>query len=167
MNKYFTILFLIISLSSFSQPNEELTFKSLQSKLVDFLIDNGDIRKEEIQEYKEGKRIIRVLGVLNGHNQGKLINGIYSFAMNVSHHRAYFAIIEDNQITVLNISTREGLDTAIKNTLDFCDKNKYCGNITNDYISRLIGVYYNINKNPLTRSDFNCQRGIKDTKNLP
>ena len=161
------ILFSLFSLSCFSQPKTELTYKSLQSSLTEFLISNGDIRTEKIDDYRQGKSEIRLTGLFNNFQKEKLIDGIYSFAIGCSHCKAYFVIVDQSQYTILNISSKEGLNIAIQNTLDFCDRNKYCVDITKDYISRLISVYHNINKNPTAGYDANCQRGVKDTKTLP
>ena len=161
------VFMIILSGSVFCQSSDKLNLATLQKQLVEFLIANGDINvPEHIQDYKEGKRIVFVSGLHNNFKKDPLINGIYSFSQSCSHCKAYFLIVDDGNVTILNISNRKGLNEAIINTLDFCEKYKYCGSITEDYISRLIGVYNNKNKQ-LAGFDLNCQRGVKDTKKLP
>jgi len=92
---------------------------------------------------------------------------MYAFNTGTTHNKAYFVLVEKDSYHILNLSTRSGLEAAIETTLDFCEQNEICVDITNDYISRLVGVFYNINKNPENRRDVNCLRGINDEKKLP
>lgn len=162
-----TLLVFLIYLNSSSQTTKELTFDSLKNELITFLIEKKDITDLEIKDYKNGKKQMCVNGVHNNYNKGVLINGIYSFYQTRTHSKVYFVIIEKNNYTILDLSNRNQLDLAIKNTLDFCDRSEYCEEITNDYISRLIRIFYRKNKNPNAGTDTNCIHGIKDTKDLP
>lgn len=164
---YISFLVLMICFTSSCQTVKKASFASLEKKLTTFLIDNGDIHNLEVEDYKSGKRSLTIIGLYNNYNKGELLNGIYSFSQNRTHARAYFLIIDNEKYTILNLSSRKGLDEAIKNTLNFCEKNKYCVDISNDYVSRLIRVYYTINKNPNARIDINCESGVISTKDLP
>ncbi len=160
---YFT---LIAILSCKSQKTTIVTFETLRNELVNFMVKKKDIKVEDAENYKNGHYVFNLKGVNNKLSEGKLKDGIYSFATLNSHSRAYFVIVENNHFIILDISTRNGLDEAIKNTLDYCERNKYCVDITNDYIARLMRVFYKVNKNP-SNGDTNCERGVIDTKELP
>ncbi len=149
------------------QSLKVFTFKLLEKELVLFLIKNKDIFESEIKDYNDGKKRLNIFGIYNNYRGGKLKNGIYCFSQTRTHVRNYFVIIENENFIILNISNRQGLDIAIKDTLDFCERNKYCEKITNDYITRLIRTYYNFNKNPIAHIDLNCENGIKDKIDLP
>lgn len=167
-NKHlFWIIILLFSLTATGQTESKITFQSIKDNLINFLIFKGDIWENDIKDIKDGKYNINFSGIHNNYKKENLINGIYSFSAPITHTKAYFVIIENNNHFILDISTRDGLDTAISNTLDFCERNKYCSDITEDYISRLIGVYYKINKNPINRFDKNCEDGVKTVTTLP
>jgi hypothetical protein len=160
----FIILF---HFTSSCQTTKGFSSQSIEKQLTDFLISNNDIQRFEVEEYKSGKSHIKSSGIYNEYDGGPLKDGIYVFNPGRTHSRSYFVIIEKEKFTILDISTRKGLEEAIKNTLDFCERSRYCQQITKDYVSRLIGVYYNINANPDGRADRNCVYGVTDTKDLP
>lgn len=166
MKKTLVTIILFICATS-CQTVKNINSKDLEKVLLDFLIQNGDIHKLELDDYKSGKRDISIMGFFSNTRKDALINGLYVFYQNRTHARIYYVILEDGKYTILNISSREGLDLAIKNVLDFCDKNKLCADITEQYVNRIVGMYYRKNKNPATRIDVNCERGISDTKYLP
>lgn len=162
-----TFLLMLIHLSSNCQTSKNLTFESLEKELTKFLINNNDIQKYELKDYMSGKTHIKIIGVQNEYSNGNLKDGIYAFYQTRTHARSYFIIVEKDEFTILNLSNKNGLHEAIKKTLDFCEKSRYCETITNDYVSRLIRVYLNKNINPIDSVDKNCLYGVTDTKDLP
>lgn len=162
-----SILILLLSITSSCQTTKNLNFTSIEDKLIEFLIKKGDIMEHQVKSFKNKEYSIHLIGVKNGYNKDTLINGIYFFSAHISHTKTYYLIVENDNYTILDLSNREGLDVSIKNTLDFCERQKYCSDITEDYINRIIGVYYKINKNPLIKTDVNCEKETKHTKDLP
>lgn len=167
MKNILIILLVTFVCSCKAQNVENLTYKSLKNILVDFLNSKNEINNERAIKYKSGEYKFNLRGVFNNWQEEKLKKGIYAFSSFGSHSRAYFVIVENEKYTILDISTREGLDLAIKNVLDFSEKQKYCVDITEKYISKLISVYYNINKKPGQGIDINCEKGISNTDDLP
>lgn len=51
----------------------------------------------------------------------------------------------------------EGLLSSIEKISLFCEKKKFCKEITSEYYKRIISVYYNINQNPRTRINPKCE----------
>ena len=149
------------------QKTENLTFDTLSSDLITFLYKKKEINYERSEKLKSKEYSFNLRGLFNNKSKGELINGIYAFSSFNSHGRAYFVIVNNNDYTILDISTRKGLDTSIKNVLDFCEKERYCVDITNQCITSIISVYYKINKNPLNKIDVNCEHGIVNTDDLP
>lgn len=158
---------LAIFMSCKSQIVNELTYDSLKIKLVDFLQNQNEIDSLRAEKLKSGEHTFNLRGLFNNRMDKKLINGVYAFSSLSSNSKAYFVIIESNSFTILDLSTRVGLDKAIKDVLDFSERSKYCVAISSEIVSRLVTVYYNINKNPLNRSDINCYKGVINTDDLP
>lgn len=161
------ILAIFICNVSSSQDFKALTFDSLKKDLIIFLIKNNDIKEFEKEDYISGKRQIDIIGVQNDYHKGFLKDGVYSFYQTRSHSRVHFVIIENNNYTILNLTNRDGLDLGIINLLNFCERSKYCEDITNDYISRLLRVYY---RNILTFNqgkNSNSSSCIKSKEELP
>ncbi|MEC4048614.1 hypothetical protein OX284_004170 [Flavobacterium sp. SUN046] len=163
----YSILILLIAITSSCQSTKNITFESFENSLIDFLIKKGEIMEHQVNDFKNKKYTIHVIGAKNGYNRNNLINGIYTFSSGFSHTRTYYLIIENDKYVILDISSREGLEISIKSTLDFCERQKYCSDITQEYISKLVGVYYTRNKNPIVWLDTNCESGVKETKDLP
>lgn len=161
------LLMLCFNSSCQTTKNIKLTFQSLENELIPFLIKNKDIEEFEKDDYTSGKKHLNIFGIQNNYYKGELKDGIYSFSQTRTHSRIYFVIIEKNKFTILDITTKIGLEESIRNTLDFCERSNYCEEITTDYISRLVRTYYKKNKNPLAGMDVNCERGINTTKDLP
>lgn len=159
--------FLISFISCKSQISHKLTFEKLRVETIDFLLHKKEVTEARAEKLKSGEFSFILRGVNNNLAEGDLKNGMYAFSLLDDHCRGYFLIVENDSHIILDIGTRTGLDEAIKNTLDFCERNKFCVDITNDYVSRLIGVYYNINKNPLNGHDINCEKGVKEINELP
>lgn len=162
-----SILILFITLTSSCQSTKNIHVNTIENNLIDFLIKKGDILTHQVNDFKNKKYSIHVTGVMNGYSEEKLLNGIYHFSSGFTHTRVYYLIVEDDKHIILDLSTRESLDASIKITLDFCERQKYCSNITAEYISKLIGVYYVINKNSGLRMDVNCENDIIQKKDLP
>ncbi|MCZ8144640.1 hypothetical protein [Flavobacterium sp.] len=158
---------LLIYSNSNSQDLNTLTFDSLKTHLITFLIKNNDIREFEIDDYKSGRRQIDVIGIQNDYHKGDLKNGIYSFYQTRNHSRVHFVIIENNNYTILNLSNRDGLNLGIIALLNFCERSKYCEIIINDYISRLIRVYFKNNLIVNTGNELNSLNCIKTKEGLP
>jgi len=166
MKKILVTIILFVCATS-CQTVKNINSKDLEKVLLDFLIQNGDIHKLELDDYKSGKRDISIKGFFSNSKKEVLINGIYMFYQNKTHSKNYYVIVENGKNIILNISSRQGLDLAIKDVLDFCDRNKICADITEEYVNRMVSMYYRKNKNPMAGIDVNCERGISDTKNLP
>lgn len=163
------LLFIVFSLNINAQDKHKLTFEKLNSDLSSYLHDKGDMNSSQLKKYKEGKLNIAINGVHNNVSKGEVINGIYAFSLNGTMARGYFLIVDNNEYTILDITTRDELDRSIKLLLDFCDKYNYCETIITDYVGRLTRVYYNLNKWKGQRTDLNCEesRGVIDTRGLP
>ena len=162
----FLIGFLITFTQSFSQDtNKSISYDSLKVELAKFFVKKKTILN--LDEYYSNKSLIKLSGVYNNYQENFLIDGVYSFSINRTHHRAYFVIIDDGEYFILDIDSKEGLIEAIKILLDFAEKERYCQKIISDYTNRLLGVYYNINKDPYSRRDVNCLAGVFDTNKLP
>nr|WP_315240134.1 hypothetical protein [uncultured Flavobacterium sp.] len=167
MKRILIILMVTLSLTSSCQTIKNIEYKTLEKELVTFLIKNGDVHNLELKEYENGNRGISIKGFFNNYQKGELINGIYIFYQNRTHARNYYVIIEGEKYTILNISSRDGLDKSIKDVLDYSDRNKLCADITEEYVTRLVAMYYRKNKNPQAGIDVNCESGVKDTIGLP
>lgn len=162
------MLFAFVSCKS--QKNittEELTFETLKKELIFFLKSKNELDQLRYEKLISGESTFNLSGLFNNKREGKLINGIYAFSVFSAHSKGYFVIIEDNSFKILDFSSREGLDQSIKHVLDFSERSKYCVSITSEIISRLVTVYYNVNKSPLAGFDINCQKGITTTDDLP
>ena len=158
---------LFFTISSKSQTVDQLTFDTLKIELINFLSSKKDANKPSIEKLKNNESEFILRGLFNNRRKGELINGLYSFSIFGSHTKGYFVIVENNSYTILDLSTRKGLDKSIKDVLDFSERSKYCVSISSDIVTRLITVYYNINKYPLAGIDLNCERGISITDDLP
>ncbi len=153
MKKLLLPLFiLLINLLSCQNPDP---YQELRAKLVDFLVEKEMLT---VEEYNNEPRILHLRGLFKDKlNNLEVKNGIYSFSINRTHTKAFFVIVENNNYDILDLTSTEGFIESIKKTLIFCKKNNYCKELTIDYINRIIGVYYIINKNPNTRIDPNCK----------
>lgn len=167
MKNIFIYLVLFFSISCKSQVSDKLTFDTLKIELINFLSSKNELDKSRAEKLKKGENSFNLNGLFNNRHDGELINGLYSFSIFSSHSKGYFVIVENNSFTILDLSSREGLDKAIKDVLDFSERSKYCVSISSDIVSRLIIVYYNINKNPLAGFDLNCEKGVINTDDLP
>lgn len=167
LSKIIIIIICVLPLKSIGQTLENKTFSCLEKELIKFLIEKKDILEFEVEKYKNGKSRLNISGAQNNYRKGELKDGIYIFSQTRTHVRLYFVIVEENNFTILDISNREGLEISIKNTLDFCERKKYCQKITGNYVTGLIRAYYTKNRTPTAGMDINCERGVRNTKDLP
>jgi len=153
------VLLLTLLLTSnfgFCQETEKLTVESLKLKLAEFLLEKKSIKS--IDQH------INFYGIYKNKIDEKLKNGIYVFNNASSHNRSFFVIVEDNSFSILDISTLQGLKDSIAKTLEFANKQKYCTEIIQDYISRLVNVHFRVNRNPTSQLNKNCEFELKPTK---
>lgn len=162
-------LFLLFTVSLAAQTKDSLTFEKLKVGVHEYLKENDELYKMESALRPNKKVNISVIGAANLIQQGSVLDGLYGFSINTTLAKAYFLIVDGNVYKILDITTRDKLDTSIKELLDFCDKKKYCETIISNYVSRLVGVYYNINKWQGQTRDLNCEegRGVNSTTGLP
>ena len=153
------VLLLLILLSSnlsFCQETEKLTVESLKLELKEFLVEKNQI-------YSANTRV-NFRGIHKNKVDKNLINGIYVFNNGSTHSLSFFVIIDNSSYSILDISTLQGLKDSIERTLEFANKQNYCTEIIQKYISTLISVHYRINKNPRHRNDKNCEFELKPRK---
>ncbi|WP_397362545.1 hypothetical protein [Olleya sp. R77988] len=135
-----------------------MTKESLKLELAQFLVEKNEISSIE--------DVISFRGIYKKQIEEKPENGIYVFNNGSSHCLSFFVIVDKNSFNILDISTLQGLKDSIALTLEFAIKQKYCTEITNNYISKLINVYSTINKNPRRSLDLNCEFELKSTKSI-
>ena len=106
MKKLTIILVIVSCLSVRCQTLKIDTFQKIKPKLIDFLIKTGDIRQNEIDDFKNGKYGLDFFGIYNNndYNKKKLIDCVYSFSLSRTHTKTHFLIIEDNNICLLYTS---------------------------------------------------------------
>ncbi|WP_040282664.1 hypothetical protein [Psychroserpens damuponensis] len=153
------VLLLTLLLTSnfgFCQETEKLTVERLKLELAEFLLEKKSIKS--IDQH------INFYGIHKNKIDEKLKNGIYVFNNASSHNRSFFVIVEDNSFSILDISTLQGLKDSIAKTLEFANKQKYCTEIIQDYISRLVNVHFRVNRNPTSQLNKNCEFELKPTK---
>ncbi|MFT3796523.1 hypothetical protein [Flavobacterium sp.] len=150
-------LVFMITFSGLSQKSEKLTFNELKNEVIDFMVANKNMQLEMAEKYKSGEYNTFILtGSINQQKEGDLKDGLYQFAPLASHQQVYFVLVEKDNFEILDLSTRKQLDEAIIKVLDFCERKKFCYEISSSYTSVLIKFFYNRNKNPLNGYDVNC-----------
>ena len=162
MRNVLLITILLVSSFGFCQQTKKLNVDSLKLELAKFLVRKNQL--SNLEEFSVKNRGLYFGGIHKNKLDEELKNGIYVFNNNSTHSYSFFAIIDDNSFRILDISTFEGLKESIKDFLIFADKQNYCNQITNDYISRFLNVHYNINRNPRNRLNRNCEYDLKHTK---
>ena len=150
------ITLLLTANFSFSQETEKLTVENLKIELKEFLVEKNQV-------YSNNTRV-SFHGIHKNKVDKNLKSGIYVFNNGSNHSLSFFLIIENNSYNILDISTLQGLKKSIASTLEFANRQNYCSEITKDYISRLIGVHYNVNRNPRNIGDGNCEFEKMPTK---
>jgi len=138
---------------SFSQETEKLTVENLKIELKEFLVEKNQVYSNNTH--------VSFHGIHKNKVDKNLKSGIYVFNNGSTHSLSFFVIVDNNSFSILDISTLQGLKDSIARTLKFATEQKYCVEITQDYICRLIGVHYRINKNPRGRNDKNCEFELK------
>ena len=165
------ILLFLISTTIFncqSQNQQRLTYDGLKPHLVDFLISKKEINKERAENLKSGKHTFGLYGAFKRKpHKEELVNGMYLFSPMASHSRYYFVLVENKNFIILDISNRKGLDKSISVSLDYCERQKYCVEVTNEIVKMLLDTYYNKNKNPHAGHDLNCKNGAINLDDLP
>lgn len=168
MRKLLVWAILLFACSCSSQNIQRLTFEKLKVETLNFLVKKSELKKERSEKFKSGEYNAYVLkGVINNSQGGKVVNGMYVFYLLDEYSKKYYLLVEENNYTILDVSTRANLDESIKITLDYCEKNKYCVNLINEYIPVLVKAFYSTNKNPMNGHDVNCESGVKDINVLP
>ncbi|WP_296145833.1 hypothetical protein [uncultured Flavobacterium sp.] len=160
-------LFLFFFNNCYTQTLDKLPKKMIINELSDYIYRNSDYLPSNIYTLKEIRKNILLFGMFHYKTEENLINGLYGFSMPHSHARVYYLIIEGNKYKILDVSTRTNLDTSLKELLDFCERQKFCFEITIEYMNRITSAFYRINKNPYKGMDINCESGVKDTIGLP
>nr|WP_315240138.1 hypothetical protein [uncultured Flavobacterium sp.] len=158
------IYLLIVSYNGLCQSKGQLTFDTLKSNLIEDLYAIKAIDTVWMENVKKGEYSLNISGLENNLREGDLKNGIYFF--NIKRY-SYFVLVENSHYMLLDFRSRHGLDLSVLNLMDFCERNNYCVQVTNNYVTKLIGIYYHVNKDLSRGLDVNCEKGIKDTKGLP
>jgi DNA polymerase III delta prime subunit len=168
MRKLIIFSILIFACSCSSQNIQRLTFEKLKIETLNFLVKKSELKKERYEKFKSGEYNAYVLkGVINNLKEDKVLDGMYVFYLIDEYSKKYFVLVKENNYVILDVSTRFYLDESIKITLDYCEKNKYCVNLINEYIPILVKAFYSTNKNPMNGHDVNCENGVNDLKTLP
>jgi len=166
MRSKILILALIISVTCFGQ--NKLTYSELKNNVIDYLVINKNLNNENAKKYKSGEyNGFTLVGSINQFNDEELKDGLYQFAPLASHQRIYFTLVENDNYTIIDLSTRQQLDDAITKVLDFCERKKFCHEISIAYAGKLISYFYNNNKNPNNGYDINCGKEKLTLKDLP
>lgn len=165
MNKIlFFILVILINSKLFGQHQNEMTFETLRECLIEDLHRENEIDSVWYNNLRSKKYTLNILGLQNNKFEGKLINGIYVFTLK---NYSYLVLVEDKNYTLLNFKNKEEFNLSLLILIQFCDRNSYCYEITTNYVSKLISIYYNNNQVPLSGYDNNCSKGINNLKRLP
>jgi hypothetical protein len=165
-NIIWTLICFLCVFTCKAQDNKILDFNDLRLKLIDFVEGKKEITNKVASKYRSGEYTFSLQGGFNG-TKNELKDGLYSFSALSSHGRGYFVFVEGDSFFILDISTKKGLENSINYTLDYAEKHKYCNEITQMIVSKLIAVYYTHNKNPGNAMDVNCESGISNTEILP
>jgi len=161
-----TSIIMLSFLSCKSQETKTSDFKELSLKLISFLENKKEISHEAAVKYRSGEYMLNIHGAFNN-TKNELKDGLYAFSTLSSHSRAYFVFVEGGLYNILDISTTKGLQESIDYSIDYAERHKYCYEITQSIVSKLISVHYTFNKNPANSMDINCESGIVDTYSLP
>lgn len=148
------VLLLISVLNCQGQTKTEL--EVVQEKITDLLFEKGLIKKDEFQRAIKNRSFVNIQGLYNSIDSENFKDGIYSFSEG-THSVVYFFIYENGRIKILDLSSQIGLAESIKSLLEFSSRRDFCIEIVDDYLSRLIGVHYSINRNLKSRLDVNCE----------
>jgi len=162
----FSIILILQVLTCLGQE-KSISKKILMPQLVSFLNQQSEIKDYELVGFNKGERELEIYGSMNNYRKDEFIDGVYTFYNSVTHHKTYFLLIDNGEFKILNIATLDGVKKSMTDLIDFCERKKYCGEITNEYVTKLLVTYTKINKKPNNRVDNNCKSGVKDVKDLP
>ena len=157
----------IITMGCKAQSN--LTFNKIENQLRQYLCDTGELYKKDCatKEGEYGFPNIFIYGAINGHKKGKLKNGVYRWGLTRTHANFHYFIYDEGQLIILNLAKKEELIKSIDTLLKYCEKQKYCSDITQKYVKEMIHRYYNKNMYPRQGRDQNCINGVINTDDLP
>ena len=130
--------------------------ESLKIELEEFLVEKNQIYNTNIR--------VNFRGIHKNQVDENLKNGIYVFNNGSTHSLSFFVIVDNNSYSILDVSKFKGLKDSIERTLEFSKKQDYCTEIIKDYVSRMVNVYFTVNKNPRSRLNKNCEFDLKPTK---
>lgn len=147
---FFNLLFFSCQSQEFSQLN------LIKNEAARFLNDEGDLSDKSYKSYINTGKGISINGIHNNLNKENPSEGIYSISIS-NHSRIHFLLFSKKDIQILSLSDRTHLSNSIGKVIEYSREKKLCKEITQDYISRLVTVYYTINKNLKTRLDRNCE----------
>lgn len=162
-----TLLFLFFLTSCCAQALKTLPKNQVIKELSDYIYTNSDYLPPNTYTLDEIRKNLRLFGMFHSNTEESLINGLYGFSMSHSHSRVYYLIVEGDKYKILDVSTRKNLDASLKELLDFCERQKYCYEITLEYMNRITAAFYRINKSPYKGEDANCEGGVRNTNGLP
>jgi len=166
MRSKILILVLIISVTCVGQ--NKLSYSKLKNNVIDYLVTNKNLNNENAKKYKTGEyNGFTLVGSINQFNDEELKEGLYQFAPLASNQRIYFTLVENDNFTIIDLSTRQQLDDAITKVLDFCERKSFCHEISKAYAGKLISYFYNTNKNPNNAYDINCSKQKTKLQDLP
>jgi|SRR5699024_5107334 len=163
--KFICFLLFILPNVIFPQSNK-ITKRELKLELANFLIKKEIFK--DLSRFNKDNDVVNLLPLYHNEVKDTLGYGMYAFGANWTHSLSFFVLVDKNStIEILDISTKKRVMESIEKVLDFGERNNFCSEIIRDYVNRVVGVYYNINKHPRTRRDPNCETGVFDTDNLP
>nr|WP_315240140.1 hypothetical protein [uncultured Flavobacterium sp.] len=164
MKHLILLLTLFVISTSIGQEKSSLVFGTIKTDIIERLYKVEALDSAWVMNLNKEKYSFHLKGLQNGLENKELQIGIYGLTLK---NYTYFVLVEKNNYILLDFRTRHGLDLSLINLIDFCERNKYCVEITNDYVSRLLRIYNDVHKNLNRGFDINCERGIKNTKGLP
>jgi len=167
MKVFTSLLFLFLSTSCSAQVLSRLPKNQIINELSNYIYSNSDYLPANTYTRDEIRKTLRVYGMFHSETDELLVNGLYGFSMSHSHARVYYFIVEDDKYKILDVSSRKNLDASLKELLDFCERQKYCYEITLEYMNRITAAFYRINKNPYNGEDFNCENLVTNKNGLP
>ena len=163
MKKSILIVFLCFSYSISAQGSLTLTLEKLKEGLTAFLVE-----KKQIITRANSKSFgkINLYGLHNTHVNTIPKNGVYGFNNGSVNKLSFFVIVDNNKYQILDLSTLGGFKDATSKILNFSSKKNYCKEIVTDYMSRLLNVYYKVNRNPRNYKTNNCVWPNKSAKSI-
>ena len=159
------IFFMLLANFIGCQVQVKTDLAKVEEKVTKLLLKNEELSKLERQRIKDKEGVFVIGGLYNKIKPDSLIEGIYSISRG-NHSKIFFMIYEKEEVQILDVSSSESLVQSIKRLLEFSFRKNYCTEIINDYLVRLMGGYYSINKNLNTKLDTNCKYNKPPTKSI-